>query len=219
MNITMSERTKHRILGIIVLLSVAIIFLPVALKKSNRNFEQNIKMALKFPSKPVLPKVDLPTNKEMFSQAKVVDEPKVDIIKIRKSSLIAKAEPLEIKHMPVKHSEIASISDKNFTPNASHAVAVVEAKPIELPKAKVKNDVFSIQVATFVQKNNADALVKKLEKNGFNASYNMLAGKKGVVYQVVVGRLPEREQAIILQKKLANNMQLNGLIIKPKLDS
>ncbi|HVT62856.1 MAG TPA: hypothetical protein VHD33_05140 [Legionellaceae bacterium] len=45
----------------------------------------------------------------------------------------------------------------------------------------------------------------------------MLTNEKGAVYQVIVGQLKHRDQAIDLQKKLVNNTRLNGLIIKTKV--
>src|SRR3990167_875723 len=96
MKATMSEKVKHRIVGLMVITSLAVIFLPAVLKKSNYNFEKNIKVALQLPKPPKAPKVALPSNKEMFNSARVVHVKPVQIVTAHRHPTIAKAEPLEI---------------------------------------------------------------------------------------------------------------------------
>lgn len=208
MKFAMSESAKHKLVGSLVIISLMLIFLPVILKKSNRNFEQNIKIALKQPLKPSMPNVDLPTSKQMFDNAKVVDAKEVKIAKVRKNLLISKAEPLELKKLKNSSSNIASLDGKKFK---------IENKPVKVasdPQAQF----FSIQVATFTQRSNADILVGKLKKNGFNASCNNSKSDNGkVLYQVVVGKLKQRGKAVDLQKRLASSMQLNGFIVQTEV--
>lgn len=238
----MSDRVKHRVVGILVITSLLVIFLPAVLKNSNHNFEKNIKIALKLPSKPNLPKVDMPNNKELFNSVNVVKPQKIKVAKIHKNFLIAKAEPLEIKNFASRNSNIASIGDNKFKNDKTY-IKVAAANTIQTKKSieslspkninvsninKVKNAIkvannsqntfFSIQVATFTQKNNADILVEKLKDKGFYAASNQIKKDNGIVlYQVVVGKVSQREQALDLQKKLASMMQLNGFIIKSEV--
>ena len=208
MKLAMSESAKHKLIGALVITSLMMIFLPVILKKSNRNFEQNIKIALKQPLKPNMPNVDLPTNKQMFDTVKVVEAKEVEIAKVRKNLLISKAEPLELKKLQNNSSGIASLGDKKFK---------VENKPVKVA-ADSQSQFFSIQVATFTQRSNADVLVGKLKKNGFNASCNHSKNDNGkVLYQVVVGKLRQRGKAVDLQKRLASSMQLNGFIVQTEV--
>lgn len=208
MKLAMSESAKHKLVGALVIISLMIIFLPAILKKSNRNFEQNIKIALKLPLKPNLPNVDLPTNKQVFNAAKVVEAKEVKVAKVRRNLLIAKAEPLEVKNFKNTTSNIASINDSKFR----------EDEKLIKVASIAQSQFFSIQVATFTQKSNADILVGKLKNNGFNASYNRSKNDNGrLMYQVVVGKLKQRGQAIDLQKKLASSMQLNGFIVQTEV--
>lgn len=237
----MSERLKHRVIGVLVIASLLVIFVPAMLKNSNHNFEKNIKIALKLPSKPNLPKVDVPNNKELFKSVNVVKPQKIKVAKIQKNLLIAKAEPLEIKHFASRNSNIASIANNKFNNDKTYIKVAANGqqntqKPEKLSANtlnasnvnKVTNAIkianssqstfFSIQVATFTQKNNADLLVEKLKNKGFSAVFNSIKNDKGVVlYQVVVGKVSQREQALDLQKKLASTMQLNGFIIKSEV--
>ena len=79
------------------------------------------------------------------------------------------------------------------------------------------NEVFTIQLASFTQEANAQSLVNKLRLQGFAASKHIVKNPQGVVYQVIVGHVKQRDQAIDLQKKLVDNTRLNGLIIKTKV--
>ena len=208
MKLAMSERAKHQLIGALVIISLLIIFLPAALKKSNRNFESNIKIALKLPSKPSMPSVDLPTDKQMFNSAKVVDAKEIKVAKVRKNLLIAKAEPLEVKRISSSTSNIASVSGKQFK---------TDDKLIKVAD-NADGQIFSIQVASFTQKSNADVLVGKLKNKGFNASYNKDTNKNGkIFYHVVVGKLRQRGKAVDLQKELASSMQLNGFIVQSEV--
>ncbi|MDF1756914.1 MAG: SPOR domain-containing protein [Legionellaceae bacterium] len=196
MNLSISEQTKHRLIGLVVLISIAVIFLPALMKKSNRNFEKNIKLALKLPAKPELPKVAAPTNQALFKQAKIAKAPVVEVASVRRNSVIAKASPLNTKSNIKQETQLA--------------------KAVANPTTNLKDEelMFSIQVATFTQRSNADILVEKLKDNGYLASYNIIDRERGNLYQVVVGKLSEREEAVDLQKKLITKMQLNGFIVQ-----
>lgn len=233
----MSDRIKHRVVGFLVIASLLVIFLPAMLRNSNHNFEKNIKIALKVPSKPNLPKVDIPNHKELFKSVKVVKPQKITVAKIHKNFLIAKAEPLEVKNLSSQNSQILSIADNKFNKKTYVKIAansqqnpqklsVHNVNPSDINKVKntikiahhTQSTIFSIQVATFMQKNNADILVARLKNKGFYAASNSVKNDKGIVlYQVVVGKVNQREQALDLQKKLASIMQLNGFIIKSEV--
>lgn len=208
MSVVMSEKVKHRLVGVIVLISIAVIFLPAVMKKSNRNFEKNIKIALKLPAKPDLPKVNTPTDKDLFKQVNIARTPDIKVPKVKKSLLIAKASSLDKK----TKVQLANANVKSSIPDIKPLVAkaISDAKTSDV---KSVERIYSIQVATFTKQNNADLLVQKLKKNGFVASYNKIDTKGVVLYQVVVGRVKDRDKAMNLQEKLASSMQLNGFII------
>lgn len=206
MKFMMDERIKHRLTGVVVIVSVAVIFLPAMLKKSNQRFEESIHVSLKLPSKPVPPKVALPTRKVMFESIKVahVELPKVN--EVAHPALIAKAESLSKPPAPMLAKALPTPSVKPVIP--------LEKKVAIQMKKDLKKDGYGVQVASFLQERNAISLVARLNKEGFNATYAKFNGKQGKFYQVIVGALNEKTQAVNLQKKLADNLQLNGLIIR-----
>lgn len=212
----LTERNKHRLVGVLVLLSAAVIFLPVMMKNSNQHFEENINVSLKLPAKPVAPRVAIPNQRIMFKSVKVahVQIPTSHLIK--PTSLIAKAQPLTLPPIVEKKSMVASVPVKSITPVAKAIkTALAEKKPTVLNKVHgAEKQLFAIQIGVFTRQNNADVLVKSLRNKGYAASYNVKKTADGSLYQVVVGQLNQRKQALDLQKKIASNMQLNGLIVR-----
>jgi len=212
MKFVMSERVKHRLTGVVVILSVAVIFLPAMMKKSNQHFEDNVNVSLKLPAKPLPPQVIIPKQTAMLKSVKVAHVEVPAVIDAAHPALIAKAESLSknpgsvlVKvEMPLKSVITAAI-----VPAKSNA----PAKSVAAAAPALKNG-FGIQLASFTQESNAKYLVARLRKQGYTATYNIYKGKKGQFYQVVAGLVSKRDDAINLQKKIATNMQLNGYIIK-----
>ncbi len=212
----LSEQNKHRIIGVLVILSVLMLIMPAVMKKSTQRFEENLSVSLKLPARPILPKVAVPNSKALFKTVKVA---KVDIPKapsVPATSLIAKAEPLNRQTTVLQKSMIASVNHQ-FKAVANKPVQTaqrdIDVKKMALAAVNTRS-VFSVQVATFVQQSNASHLVEQFKRQGFAASYHKINNDKGEFYRVVVGQLSEREQALNLQKKIASNMQLNGFVVK-----
>ncbi len=207
MKLVMDERVKHRLVGVVVILSVAIIFLPALFKKSNRHFEDNVNLAVQLPAKPMLPEVAVVNEKVLFQSVKVakVDLPPLEDT-VRKTAL-SRAEP------------IRSISVVPSAPIHTD-VAVAEPKKIMVhvpPRAKavaLKKGGYGVQLASFSAQKNAELLVARLSQRGYKASYNKISGKQGAVYKVIVGQLSQKEAAAHLQKQLVLSMQLNGFVVK-----
>jgi DedD protein len=213
MNFMLNDRVKHRLTGLVVVLSFAVIFLPVMMKQSNRHFEENINVSLKLPVKPKQPLVEIPSQQAMFQSVKSahvilppkpVDEPK--------PSFIAKAEPLRIRSSRVLAQLEAPVKRANKVTPALKKIASLPVK--KTSTANTNRDAYAVQLASFSQKRNAEYLVNRLRHQGYSATYNTLNTTQGNVFKVIVGALKEKKDAINLQQKLAVNTQLKGFVIK-----
>lgn len=206
----LDERVKHRLTGAVVILSAAVIFLPALLKKSNQHFEESSHISLKLPEKPTLPKVAVPNQKILFESIKVAHVQLPKVIDDNPTPVIVKAAPLS-------QPAVTPVTIKAPT-LAVKTAPILPAKIVTTPEKKValliKKDLYAVQVASFTQERNAISLVSRLKKEGFHANYTKFNGKQGLFYQVTVGALDKKMNAILLQKKLAQNLQLKGLIIK-----
>ena len=187
----LEDRMKHRLIGLVVIASLLVIFLPAVFKQSNHHFDDSMNLSFKVPTKPVLPQLSLVDKDRLFPPA-----PHLDAHMNKAISLSQQA-----SQMP-KNSE-------RFQP------LLVKSKSL-LSQLR-DGDVYTIQLATFTKQTNAKALIESLRTKGYEASMQMSANKQGPLYHVIVGQLKQRDQAIDLQRKLVNNTQLNGIIVTTKV--
>ena len=194
------ERTKHRVVGVIVVLALMIIFLPAMMRESDKNFDEFT--SFKVPKKPEMPKVSFIEPKTILHSVKAVP--------------VAVPKPTAPKHLDIAEAQPIS---QHISPDESIQAAQEILKKLQIAERKSMrfNEVFTIQLASFTKEANAQALVNKLRLQGFAASKQTVKTSQGVVYQVIVGHVKQRGKAIDLQKKLVNNTQLNGLIIKTRV--
>lgn len=232
MKLVMDERLKHRLVGLAVILSVGVIFVPAVMKKSNQRFEGKTTVSLKLPPKPVLPNVAMPSDKTLFKTMKVAH---VDIASVGQRTQpvihVAKAESLtqmsktkvisSIAKKEVKISVVPSLQDKKIV--LTHAKLAAKASLLQMAqntaKAKpsmVSTTKYAVQVATFTLHSNAVSLVSKLKTKGYIAAVKESGDKKKIVYRVLVGRADQKQEAQRLQQQLASAMQIKGFVVSTK---
>ncbi len=210
------ERVKHRLTGVLVILSIAVIFLPAMIKRSNQHLSERVNVSVKLPPKPLLPKVAMVGEKAVFSDVKVA---KIDVPPA--------IETKPVLPKPVAPSVQASLKTPLVTPKivepplqAANRVALSRklasnlkaTLPVER-KVVSQKESYVVQLAAFSQEENAVALVSRLRNKGYAAKYS----KQGAMYKVVVSSLGNRNNARVLQKKIADTMQMNGLIIRAQV--
>lgn len=242
MKLVMDERLKHRLVGLAVVISIAAIFVPAIIKKSNQRFDGKNIASVTLPMKPAIPKITLPEEHAMFKKIKVAH---VEIPAFEKQApvVIAKAQPLSqvhdvkpsviiaahaLKASELAHSRDAVSSDREsrvVTAKLSRALAKTTVASAVNTKQKVARSVskarvvaraknsYSVQLAYFSKQSNAVSLVNKLRGNGFKAYSVKINGKNGMIYKVLVGNTNEKQQAHLLQKQLASSMQLKGFVV------
>jgi DedD protein len=235
MKFMMDERVKHRVIGLAVIVSIAAIFAPAIIKKSNQRLDENVSVAVKLPPKPQPPKVVMPEKKAMFATVKVAHVEIPEVPKGLVESTLSKAESLsqlkqvrEAVEPMVAKAKIESIKvaqqkpvlvvaatktvNRTVTTSAenSTSLANIASKGTTQPTAK---GLFAVQLATFSKQQNADVLVSKLRAKGYKANYYRVTGKQGMVFKVIVGEGRPKEEAEILQQQLSSIMQINGFVV------
>jgi DedD protein len=215
MKFVIDERVKHRIAGLVVIISLATIFVPAVLKKSNRHFEENISLSVKLPAKPQPPKIAIRNEKAVFQSVKVAKVELPKVVESPKLAQIAKAESISIKSVipAAPKVAVAKIEEAKAVPVKVATIAKPKNSPIHSATA-AKKEAYAVQLASFAQQDNAKSLVNRLRNKGYVASYNKSSSKQGDIYKVIVGQVYAKDEALTLQKKLAESMQLKGFIIK-----
>ena len=233
MNITIDERTKHRLTGLVVVVAVAIIFVPAMIKKSNQRLEENIHVSVQLPPKPSAPKIAIADKQAVFETVKITEVTLPVTKKPTHVSQIARAEGLQLKTPEKKQVPVLSKPVLSKT-KIKQPAAEIKPKPVKLvqavPKSVVKpvnlvkleqelSQAYAVQLASFSVQYNAEKLVSRLRDQGYKAQYKTITAGDNAFYKVIVGQLDDRDDAHALKDKLSESMQLHGFVVKRGMSS
>tara|TARA_R110002126_G_scaffold273866_1_gene418587 strand:+ start:109655 stop:110335 length:681 start_codon:yes stop_codon:yes gene_type:complete len=221
MNISIDERTKHRLTGLVVILAVAIIFVPAMVKKSNQRLEENIHVSVQLPPKPSAPKIAIADKEAVFESVKIAEVTLPVTQKPAHVSQIARAEGLQLKTPEKKTVPVLSkpvVAKAKIKPKPIKQ-AEAAPKPVVTPAkiAKLDKDMsqaYAVQLASFSSQDNAEKLVYHLRDHGYKAHYHASTQGNNALYKVIVGQLDDRNDAYALQEKLSESLKLNGFVVK-----
>jgi len=222
MKLMLNERLKHRIIGVVVIVAIAVIFLPAVMKKSNYRFDDNVSLSVHLPKKPALPNVVVKDEKAMFTTVKIVHVaiPTADVaaplVQTVKARVIGEILPLD-KNPGLTKAELLVAPVLKQAAKLNKRDVVAKKIAVQRQRPALKKDVYAVQLASFSQEKNANSLVKSLRTNGYKASYAKISNKNGELYKVIVGALKQKIQAQNLQQQLSAKLQLNGFIIKTRV--
>lgn len=240
MKFTMDEAMKHRLVGIAVIVSIALVFLPAMIKKNNQRLEEK-RIVVELPVKPPQPQVATVDKTKVFEQTHVahvnLDTQKVlheadDHVKqhpIAKptsikmvSSLsypIGSAKPLSVgPEQPIKPSPSTNlnVAKRPVKAKTQHleVAQVKKHRAIHQAKLSPATKPFSVQIGVFSDNKNALSLKQKLSSQGYQSRLvkTNVHGKKAV--KVLVGSLASMEEARVLKIKLAKQAHLQGFVTK-----
>ena len=132
---------------------------------------------------------------------------------VRKTIKVAAVQPAKraathaLKQNPAKKS--IKVAKTNKTARITKAVKVARINT----NSASKKDVYAVQLASFSQLSNAQALVSRLRGKGYKASYTKAPSGQGAVYKVYAGYSPRKNDVMKLKTQLASAMQLNGFVV------
>ena len=179
-------RLKQRLVGAVVLIALAVIFIPMLLS-GGRNMEMPV-----FGS-------NVPER-----SAEITNIKHIDIAEVHKTE----SHPINPKRIPIAHGlpEPKIVKEKKTT-------SIV--KSVEKEKKPVVNKtVWAVQVGSFNKRENALGLKDKLRKKKIHAFVERIMKNNKPVYRVRVGPEITRKKAEALKVRLKKEFKLNGLIVK-----
>src|SRR5471032_51360 len=211
---------KQRMVGALVLVALAVIFLPMLFSRQDEQ-RQVVVEAPAAPQAPTVPQVKV--------EPVVVPEPQALPEEPVPSDADVAAQ--QAPSMPVQPS--VPVVKPAPAPAPAPAAPVVAAKPAApapapkpvapQPAAPGKPDVgqsridpnglpitWSIQLASLANRESAEALQKKLRTQGYNAYIRSADGKN----RVFIGPLIERAEADRLRDLLGRQQNLNGFVVR-----
>lgn len=184
------NRLKQRLIGAIVLVALAVIFIPMLLS-GGRDMEMPV-----FGS-------NVPERSAEIRNIKHIDVEEMQ--KTTERAVNPKRVPIA-KNMP--EPEIVKTEPESIIENIKKAAIATKA-----PQTTAKN-VWALQVGSFSNKKNALALQDKLRGKKYNAFVDRIMLNNKPVYRVRVGPVATQEKSEALKKKLKKEMKLSGLVVK-----
>jgi DedD protein len=206
----MEQTLKQRLIGAIVLVSLAVIFIPIILEGPDdewtpRNhsipeqpqMDYRADMELELP--PQTPVLDETIAMEVISQEQPERKPQ-PVAEVAKTETVPVAVPA-----PAKEPEPERVAAKPVTP-------VKPAVPVAPKKAPLQG--WFVQVGSFGQEMNAMGLRDRLVAAGFQVRLQDIELGKKHAYRVLVGPAASRAAAEKQADKLMSRQQLKGMVIE-----
>lgn len=204
----MDQKLKQRLTGAIVLVALAVIFVPIILEGPDDEWTP------RSHSIPEQPQMDYRASMglELPDPEPADQEPPGGAI--TEALNLPTAEPPPVEATP------APVSRKTTEPVAATPKPVKKAAPAPAPKPKPakKTDTsikgWFVQVGSFGQELNANGLRSRLKSAGYDTRLQKIAIGKGYAYRVLVGPATSRAAAEKLAASLKSGQQLAGMVIE-----
>ena len=184
------SRLKQRLVGAVVLVALAVIFIPMLLS-GGRIMEMPV-----FGS-------NVPER-----SAEIANIKHIDIEEMQKTE----SHPVNPKRIPIAEGlpEPEIVKEKKTKSVVEKIAGVSES----VKKPVVKGTVWAVQVGSFNNKSNALGLKDKLRKKKIHAFVERVMKNNKAVYRVRVGPEITRKKAEALKLKLQKELKLTGLVVK-----
>ncbi|MCG8317488.1 MAG: SPOR domain-containing protein [Pseudomonadales bacterium] len=196
----MDQTLKQRLIGALVLLSAAIIFLPLVFDGREKH---EVYSDIQIPDEPVVtldvgnPQVDV----EKFAAVK-------EKVETQRAAIAPKEEQLNqvVDTLPTVKPE-ASAAKQDFAQIKKESEASVPDKE-KLTKA------YTVQLAAFSSRENAEALYKKLIEKDYKAYLQKGSGGGKTLYRVFVGPQLRENRAALVADALHKEFKLKGMVVR-----
>lgn len=200
----MNEQIKQRLVGAVVLVSLAVIFIPMLLDSGDNSsmprFGSNIPQQPQFDFEPL--EIPLQSPAPATERPRVIDKPEERVSQPASTSpTVPATEPAAVKPAPAKPPAT--------TPEPTQREVPQEVKP-SISGGPIA---WVLQVGSFSQSANALALRDKLRKSGFTAFVEKYRDAGNTSYRVRVGPELKRETIEKQQEQIEAKLKLKGIIM------
>ncbi len=210
-----SHNPRHRLVGALVLLALAVIIVPMVLDFRS-DYEGGIQES-NLPPKPEDFHVEvLPLPVPGDAAVAPVPAPPPPMVQQRAappSAAAAKAAPKSVpKQVPKSASQPAS--GKTSVPEAKKPVPPPPAQQGQAPRPAPPTANWAVQVGSFASAKNARALRDRLQDQGFGALVDEVQVDGQPVYRVLAGPLPDKKRAEAQRRRLQSQAGLKGIVMR-----
>lgn len=202
----MNPGLKQRLVGGVVLVALAVIFLPMLLPGNGGSsmplFGSNVPESPSTRFEPIEIPLQLPPAAPK-SEVTVVDQPQPgEVASNEKPQQPPQVTPAAVAQAPVT------------TPAPQQASA--PKPPVTAPTQRVPADAWAVQLGSFASSVNALSLQEKARKAGFRAYVEKVKGEQGTSYRVRIGPESSRERADTLRERVQGKLQMKGIVVPHK---
>ncbi|MDX1367777.1 SPOR domain-containing protein [Pseudomonas sp.] len=184
---------RQRIVGALVLVALAVIFLPMLLSREDE-LRRVVVDAPAMPKAPAMPQIEM--------QSVVVPEPQ---------ELPEELEPIAEAPAP---AEAAPAPEPEPEPEPVVAAPAPGSAPTQAPASRLDANSlpvsWSVQLASLSSRTGAETLQKTLRSQGYNAYIRSVDGMN----RVFVGPVIERTEANRLREQLNRQHKLSGFVVR-----
>ena len=231
----MEERLKQRLVGAVVLVSLAVVFVPILfdLPREERPEPSGTPIS-EIPERPqdrsgspVSINLDLPQTQRLDAEVereRGVSDPDADGGGVSSgagatdSAATPSATPAGAAPATAESSEPPASADRSDPSPAGSVPAAAAGEPAEDSEQQQAvqasaTDGWMVQLGSFAKSENALALRKRLREKGYPAFVESGSSAQGAVSRVFVGPMPDRRQARDSAAKLRREMALEGIVV------
>ena len=200
----MERRLKERLTGAVVLVMLAVIFIPIVLDNSSENGN-------KITETNIPPKPDT----DFRSRIIPVEEPTIDSQTTQIEPVAdnqAEAAGSAIDTNPVDDLEVETVSSPR--PQQSEKNDIKETGQIENNSEQYRGlTAWVVQLGSFSSQKNAEGLIQSLQDRGYAAYIEEITGDGSVIFRVRVGPELKKADAETTLRNLAEEFKLEGILL------
>ncbi len=201
----MDQKLKQRLTGAVVLVSLAVIFIPIILEGPDDEWTPRSHSLPEAPAVEYQAEIELPLPEETpvslaIPEKETSTDPESESIVIEET---VATEVVETKPVPAKAPDPQPVAQKKPAP---------PPPPVAAPAAPPAG--WYIQVGSFSQEMNATGLRERITAWGFEVRTQKINTGKGTAYRVLVGPSASRAKAEKLRNKLVSKHQIKGIVVE-----
>lgn len=205
----MDSGLKQRLVGAVVLVALAVIFLPMLLDGSGARERLNEDIAI--PEQPEAPESRLERDGSGSQSGREIDSETANATLATDDFGDEGADTEPERTADTRTSTDAPASDSNATSDEQTASA--EATDSGAPDAAPSAG-WVVQVGSFRRETNALVLRDRLREDGFDANVEQVAGEGGTLWRVWLGPVAGRAEGEALEKRIEDHRGSDALLME-----
>jgi len=224
----LNQGTKQRIVGTVVLLALALIFLPIIFDGQG---SYQTPLSSRIPDPPVINLMPepTPTRPAMAITSPAADTSSAEVITTADSdaapAVVAETDPTPITetNSAADSATTATTSVATTSAGSTAIPAVVTSEPVytrDVPTLDANGlpQGWSVRLGSFSDAANASNLLQRLLADGYRAYTRQLLSGQTELTAVFVGPWIERERVAEYQKELQDKFQLSGMVVRYQIE-